>query len=82
MKIAYEPHPVTPERKAELRTKGYTIIDARFAPADHVAEQAASESVADGGDKDALLAELAALGIHRDRRSSVEKLRAELEAAR
>lgn len=34
MKIAYEPHPVSPERKAELRAKGYKIIDARFAPAD------------------------------------------------
>ena len=31
-KIIYEPHPVTPERKAELRAKGYKIIDARFAP--------------------------------------------------
>lgn len=31
-KIAYEPHPVTPERKAELRAEGYKIIDARFAP--------------------------------------------------
>ena len=31
-KIIYEPHPVTPERKAELRAKGYQIIDAQFAP--------------------------------------------------
>jgi hypothetical protein len=31
-KIIYEPHPVTPERKADLRAKGYKIIDARFAP--------------------------------------------------
>ena len=30
--IVYEPHPVTPERKAELRAAGYKIIDARFAP--------------------------------------------------
>lgn len=30
--IIYEPHPVSPERKAELRAKGYKIIDARFAP--------------------------------------------------
>jgi hypothetical protein len=34
MKIAYEPHPVTPERKAELRAQGFKIIDARFKPAD------------------------------------------------
>ena len=32
--IAYEPHPVSPERKAELVAKGYRIVDARFAPAD------------------------------------------------
>jgi hypothetical protein len=30
--IHYEPHPVTPERKAELRAKGLTILDAAFAP--------------------------------------------------
>ena len=34
MKIAYEPHPVTPERKAELTAQGFKIIDARLAPAD------------------------------------------------
>lgn len=34
MKIAYEKHPVTPERKAELREQGLKIIDARFAPKD------------------------------------------------
>lgn len=31
-KIAYVEHPVTPERKAELRKQGFKIIDARFAP--------------------------------------------------
>jgi hypothetical protein len=31
--IAYEPHPVNPERKAELLAAGFKIIDARFAPA-------------------------------------------------
>ncbi|AHC85730.1 MULTISPECIES: hypothetical protein [Pseudomonas] len=31
-KVIYEPHPVTAERKAELRQKGYKIIDATFAP--------------------------------------------------
>lgn len=33
--IVYEKHPVSPERKAELRQKGYKIIDARFAPEDY-----------------------------------------------
>ncbi len=32
MKIAYEKHPVTPERKAELRAQGFKIIDAKFKP--------------------------------------------------
>ena len=32
--IHYEPHPVSPERKAELRAQGFKIIDAAFAPAD------------------------------------------------
>lgn len=32
--IAYEPHPVSAERKAELRAQGLKIIDAVFAPAD------------------------------------------------
>lgn len=31
-KVIYEKHPVSSERKAELRQKGYKIIDARFAP--------------------------------------------------
>lgn len=34
-KVVYEKHPVTAERKAELRQKGYKIIDAKFAPADY-----------------------------------------------
>ena len=31
-KIIYEPHPVSPERKAELRGQGYKILDAVFKP--------------------------------------------------
>lgn len=34
MAIWYEPHPVSPERKTELRAQGYKIVDAAFAPAD------------------------------------------------
>ena len=34
-KVWYEPHPVTPARKAELVGLGYQIIDAAFAPAGH-----------------------------------------------
>jgi hypothetical protein len=32
--VWYEPHPVTPERKAELMGLGYKILDAAFKPAD------------------------------------------------
>lgn len=32
--IKYEPHPVSPERKAELRKAGFIIVDARFKPID------------------------------------------------
>lgn len=35
-KVIYEPHPVTPERKAHLRAQGYRILDAVFAPAGYV----------------------------------------------
>lgn len=42
MKIAYEPHPVMPERKAELRKRGLRIIDARFKP-DHIKAEAPEE---------------------------------------
>jgi hypothetical protein len=33
-KIAYEPHPVSLERKRELNQQGYKIVDVRFAPAE------------------------------------------------
>lgn len=58
-KIWYEPHPVTPARKAELRGRGYQIIDAVFAPADH--ENPAEDSKAgdaEGTKKAATVAEL------------------------
>lgn len=89
-KIAYEPHPVSEERKAELREHGYIIIDAQFAPAGDVPAAAEEESGSDadseagttqGDDKDMLIAELAKFGIHRDRRASADKLRAELAKA-
>lgn len=40
MQIHYEPHPVSPERKAELRAQGVKIIDARFAPKAEKADNA------------------------------------------
>jgi len=41
MDIWYEPHPVSPERKKELRALGYKIMDVQFKPKD--AEQAEAE---------------------------------------
>lgn len=38
-KIAYEPHPVSPERKRELNAKGYRILDIRLKPANAPAEK-------------------------------------------
>ena len=32
--IIYEKHPVSAERKKELREKGYQIVDVRFKPVD------------------------------------------------
>ena len=32
MQIIYEPHPVSPARKAELRAQGFKIVDAKFKP--------------------------------------------------
>lgn len=37
--VAYEPHPVAPERKAELRAQGLKIIDVQFKPADAEPEE-------------------------------------------
>ena len=39
--IAYEPHPVSPERKAELIADGFRIIDAVFAPKGDVVSESA-----------------------------------------
>lgn len=51
MKIIYEKHPVTPERKQELRSQGYTIIDARFAPVGYAHDAAQGEAAAHQNDE-------------------------------
>lgn len=55
-KVWYEPHPVSPARKAELRGRGYQIIDAVFAPAGH--ENPGEDSESEGAKKAATVAEL------------------------
>lgn len=49
VKIAYEKHPVSPERKAKLIKDGFKIIDIRFKPAGE------TKSGKKGGKKDAEL---------------------------
>ena len=43
--IAYEPHPVSPERKAELRAKGFRILDIIYAPAYYTPHEVPKEIV-------------------------------------
>lgn len=43
-KVIYEPHPVSPERKAELRGQGYKILDAVFKPKETTATRRAKSS--------------------------------------
>ena len=48
--IIYEPHPVAPERKAELRARGYKIIDAQFAPGEWEVPDLQDEEPGDAGE--------------------------------
>lgn len=50
-KVTYEQHPVSLDRKRELNSKGFKIIDARFAPAG-VAHHAAEHGDGYGSDDD------------------------------
>lgn len=73
MEIIYVRHPVTPEKKAELRAKGYKILDAKFAPEGY--EFGDSVYAETNDDQESLIAQLKERGINRDKRTSVEKLR-------
>lgn len=42
--VVYEPHPVSPERKAELRKQGKIIVDAIYKPAHLRAEEAGEDA--------------------------------------
>ncbi len=63
--IAYEPHPVSPKRKAELWAQGYQIIDAVFKPAgsSNPGQEAPAGKPSDGLKVDELKAALAAKGV-------------------
>jgi hypothetical protein len=55
-KIAYEPHPVSIARKAELRAQGFIIIDAIYAPKDPPPSLARPEGLSDEATGDQLRA--------------------------
>lgn len=81
-KIIYERHPVTAERKADLRRKGYKIIDVSFAPADY--ENPEPIKVAKPSDKpslDALKKALDEKGIKYDGRAGAAALQKLLDDA-
>ena len=50
-KVIYEPHPVSPQRKAELREQGYTIVDKRFEPVNAAAQGEDGKEAADNAKK-------------------------------
>lgn len=80
MDIIYEQHPVTAERKAELRAQGYRIIDARFAPAAPAPASADfSPEGIDAMGKADVVELIEAHGASADRRKGVAKLRAQLK---
>lgn len=86
--IWYEPHPVSVERKAEIRAKGFRILDAVFMPEGYVnpgAEQAREVSADSNGDGKVTAAELRAAlaekGVTFKASASKPELQALLDAA-
>lgn len=90
MKVKYVKHPVTPERKQELRSQGYTILDARFAPDGYAPDEVATSAVQGQPTGDELenmtldeLKELAKeLGVRIHANSGAEKFIEAIQAAR
>lgn len=68
-KIAYEKHPVSPERKKKLREQGFIIVDARFKPKGEADSKKASDQVDTEQAKDALKA----AGVEFDARIGKDK---------
>lgn len=69
-KIAYEKHPVSPERKAELRAQGFKIIDAQFKP------RAAAGKIPEADERALLIADLRERGVEFDEGWPTDELRA------
>lgn len=68
--IAYEKHPVSPERKAELRAQGFKIIDAQFEP------RASADKIPEADERAMLMAELRERGVEFDEGWPTDELRA------
>ncbi|MFV0891289.1 hypothetical protein [Pseudomonas kurunegalensis] len=89
-KVVYEQHPVSAERKAELRQKGYKIIDAKFAPEGYehpepskeakVSKADAKKAAAEAKQKAELQDALKAKGIEFSSDASLEDLLKLIEA--
>lgn len=79
-KIAYVEHPVSPERKAELRAQGFKIIDARFAPPGEIVEPQDPDTNGDGKLSVAeIRAALTAKGVEFDPKAKKAELQALLD---
>lgn len=71
IRIAYEPHPVSPERKKELRDLGFKILDIKFKPEGEPEDEPENDVMS----KSDIMQALDELGIEYDGRSKESKLR-------
>lgn len=69
-KIAYEHHPVSPERRAELIAQGFKIIDAQFEPRD------TTEKIPETDERALLIEDLRERGVEFDEDWPTDELRA------
>lgn len=65
--IAYEPHPVSPERKAELIAGGFRIVDVVFMPAYTLQGDGTGEALPPIGTDVAMVTEASAEPVRRGR---------------
>jgi len=72
--VWYEPHPVTPLRKAELRAQGFRIIDAVFRPRGY--ENPGDGKLPEAQQRAILIAELRTKGVEFDETMPTDELRA------
>lgn len=73
-RVIYEHHPVSPERKAELRAQGFKIIDARFKPSTD--EPESDGALPEAEQREILVADLKEKGVVFDDTLQTDELRA------